>query len=220
MHPADNGYVARCMAELRIRRANIIVIIMTVLMLTLAGFMMSPTNAYAANAGDSDYAKELLSDGKGGTLGWDETQVEKIEGYDSSRSPDQGGVNDFTNAASRFLSSIVITFLTIMTVVFIGKITGRGCLELVYGDDKRRVIPNFFLASTERSDSSMGSANNSQRAEHWVKTMFLDFAKYYAIAIAVMFVLSLIVGVVVLIYTSASQAGLNGTFSAGGVNFS
>ena len=65
----------------------------------------------------------------------------------------------------------------------------------------------------------MGSANNSQRAEHWVKVMFLDFAKYYAIAIAVMFVLSLIVGVVILIYTSASQAGLDGTFSAGTIDF-
>ena len=193
---------------------------LTAMALALVGFMSTPSYAYAANAGDSGYAQELLSDGEGGTLGWDETQVEKIEGYDSSRSPDQGGVNDFTNAASRFLGGIVITFLTIMTVVFIGKIAGRGCLELVYGDDKRRVIPNFFLASTERSDSSMGSANNSQRAEHWVKVMFLDFAKYYAIAIAVMFVLSLIVGVVILIYTSASQAGLNGTFSAGGVNFS
>ena len=43
---------------------------LTAMALALVGLMSTPSYAYAANAGDSGYAQELLSDGEGGTLGW------------------------------------------------------------------------------------------------------------------------------------------------------
>ena len=217
-----NNYITSL--RLRAVSAFIIGFVIAIVGLLCASPIIAHAEGAAPDAGADGYVQQFLEDdGTGDTIGWDEGAINDLEDYKYvGKGTSEAAVSSVTNSISVAIWSLTGVFGAVITAVFIVKMIGRASFELMVGDNKNRTIPDFFLSARERSRSNAIDMNDSRRTEHWVKTMFLDFAKYFLIAVCIGLLLGGIIQVISLIAnaTASSMGNLGidtSQFSAGGI---
>lgn len=219
--------------KIKIKALSVIIVLFTTV-LTL-GFSLSPLYAYAdAGKIEDGYAKKLLDDGSGNTLGWDENVIRNSGAY--SKSDQYSGDSDsFVNTINGTVHSLSTIILWIVIALLGFRIAGRAVLNMMIDNAEGSIdenldksgmrdpsskimegssqIPVFFLTSKERGNKGK---DRSVAEDGWLKDMLIESFKYLGLAVGIWLILAVIMSVISTLF-SINPGGFN-TFSFGGTS--
>ena len=220
---------------MKIKIKSLSVIIVLIITALTLGFSLSPLYAYAdAGKIEDGYAKKLLDDGSGNTLGWDENVIKDSGAY--SKSDQYSGDSDsFVNTINGTVHSLSTIILWIVIALLGFRIAGRAVLNMMIDNAEGSIdenldksgmrdpstkimegssqIPVFFLTSKERGNKGK---DRSVAEDGWLKDMLIESFKYLGLAVGIWLILAVIMSVISTLF-SINPGGFN-TFSFGGTS--
>ena len=179
------------------QRPSAAIVVIAIVSAVVAICLMLPGTAYAVNAGEDGYVENFMKNETMG-LAWDEDIVTNIDGY-SGGNNQAGDASGIVNILDATLRTVAQSFLALGIVIFVGRLVGRAIWEML--DDGQHTLPKILQTPEERKGSGSPAGTTGKRA--WAFPMLKNCSFYFAIAVGVWVLLSLIASIVSFVWSAA-----------------
>lgn len=206
-----------------------IVFAVAIALMSVVAMLARPSRAFAVDASDPNYYQSLVGSSDGGAAS------QKISKGMGLSAPGEDG--PLFPSFQQVGLSIIGGLIAFVPVLFVAKFAGRAIYTLMTGvtvENGMPVYPNpprFLQTSVERGPMGNWRENRARGrrmfspggkhsgggpvdydATRWYKDMFVDFLRYFGIALGIGAILGLIIGGVTLVMDMVSGANTGGGF--------
>ena len=206
------------------------VVAVAVALMAVVAMLAHPSGALAADASDPNYYQSLVGSSDGGAAS------QKIANGMGLSAPGEDG--PLFPSFQQVGLAIIGGLIAFVPVLFVAKFAGRAIYTLMTGVTVENGIPvypdppNFLKTSAERGPMGNwrerravgrrllgpggkrggGGGPIDYDATRWYKDMFVDFLRYFGVALGIGAILGLIIGAVTLVMGMVSGASTGGGF--------